>query len=310
MTEIAKITPTTNDRTKGNGMGPFIQPGGMMGMNPVKLARMLQERDPLKPKKVAIIGTAPSSRLLAPYGDPEWTIWGSSPGNTGATVIPRIDAWFEMHCNFLWAENKHYGEPYLQWLNSQTFPVVAQNQELIPRAVTYPKEEILKKYGPWFFTSTFSWMMAFALEAGVEEMGLWGVDMASKDEYILQRAGGQHFIQLARDKGIKVYIPPESDLAQHPPLYGYVDATTFGRKLAMRRTELVTRIQQAQAQASQAQGAIVYLQGALEDLEYMIQVWGSQGDPSLVNPTVPIDGPNITVRDPGHGPVLDQQFVG
>jgi hypothetical protein len=286
MTDVQKLTPTTKDQMRSF---PLIQPGGMLGMNPVNLAKMIQDRDPLKPEKVAIVGTAPSSRMLAPYGDPEWTIWGSSPGNTGVSQIPRIDAWFEMHCNFLWPENKHYGEPYLQWLNAQSFPVVAQNQLLIPRAKTYPLKRILKKFGPYFFTSTFSWMMAYAIDIGVKEMGLWGVDMASKDEYILQRAGGQYFIQLARNQGINVFIPPESDLAQHPPLYGYVDGTTFGRKLAMRRVELISRINDAQNAANQSAGALTYLRGALEDLEYQAAVWGSQGDPSLLGLNVPND---------------------
>jgi hypothetical protein len=291
-----KLTETTNDKLRV-GHTPFILPGGMAGMNPVHLMRDLSTRDPLKPKKVAIIGTAPSSRLLAPYGDPDWTIWGTSPGNAGVAALPRIDAWFEMHCNFLWPENKHYGEQYLHWINAQNFPVVAQNNELIPRAISYPKERIIKKYGPYFFTSTFAWCMAYAIDAGVEEIGLWGVDMASKDEYILQRAGGQYFMQLAKMQGIKVHIPPESDLAQHPPLYGYVDATTFGRKIAMRRLELQQRAQQAQQQMMQIQGMLTYLNGALEDLEYFNQVWGSQGDPSLIG-------------DMSNGQRFDTQLVG
>src|SRR5215467_5742575 len=32
-------------------------------------------------EKVAIIGTAPSSRMLAPFNDPTWDIWVCSPGN-------------------------------------------------------------------------------------------------------------------------------------------------------------------------------------------------------------------------------------
>src|SRR3954468_23311721 len=47
---------------------------------------------PVAPKKVAILGTAPSSRMLAPFNDPEWQIWSCSPGNMGC--IPRFDRWF------------------------------------------------------------------------------------------------------------------------------------------------------------------------------------------------------------------------
>src|SRR5512143_2413950 len=61
------------------------------------------------PLKVALIGTAPSSRMLAPYNDPSWKIWACSPGNMNA--IPKADVWFEIHKNLLWPECKSYGEP-------------------------------------------------------------------------------------------------------------------------------------------------------------------------------------------------------
>jgi len=58
---------------------------------------------------------------------------GLFPGNMG--VLPRIDAWFEIHGNLLWPEHKHYGEPYINWLKQQTFPIYMQNQELVPNAI-------------------------------------------------------------------------------------------------------------------------------------------------------------------------------
>src|SRR5882762_7812767 len=89
------------------------------------------KRDPLQPEKVAIMGTAPSSRLLAPFGDPTYTIWGSSPGNMGdpgsnPAALPRLpDAWFEIHTNLLWPEYISYGGPYVKWLNEKNFPLMA-----------------------------------------------------------------------------------------------------------------------------------------------------------------------------------------
>src|SRR5580698_10373126 len=49
------------------------------------------------PLKVAMIGTAPSSRMLAPFNDPSWKIWACSPGNMN--TLPRVDVWFELHSN-------------------------------------------------------------------------------------------------------------------------------------------------------------------------------------------------------------------
>ena len=117
-------------------------------------------------------------------------------------------------------------------------------------------------------------MMAYAIKQGAKEIGLWGVDMASKDEYILQRSGGHFFIQEAVRRGIIVHIPKESDLAQPPALYGFDDSTNFMRKIMARRKELQDRINPMKQQREQLTQNITYLEGALEDIDYMQTIWG------------------------------------
>lgn len=280
-----KLTETTtNQLLRG------VSPGAMMGIPgpaiAMDLSKLPQRPDPLKPKKVAILGTAPSSRLLAPFGDPEWTIWGSSPGNSGdpgsgPMALPRLpDAWIEMHANFHWPEYiQQYGGAYVKWINEKSFPVVApvdlpNYRALFPKAIPFPWRELVVEFGPYFFTSTFAWMAAFAIKLGVKELGFYGVDMSSKDEYILQRPGGHYFMMQAMQRGIKVVIPDESDLVQPPPLYGIHDSTPMGRKAASRRQEVNMRIAGAQQRMAQAQGEMTYLQGALEDIDYHANIWG------------------------------------
>jgi hypothetical protein len=240
--------------------------------------------DPLKPEKVAIVGTQPSSRMLAPYSDPTWTVWGTSPGNMN--VLPRVDAWFETHCNFHWAEYKSYGEPYKVWLQAQKFPVVALTNDFLPRGtIRYPIEHMIERFGtyikayrrkvPFWFTSTFSYCMAYAIAVGVKQMALYGVDMSSKDEYALQRPGGQRMLEYAIEAGIDVIIPPESDLLQCPPLYGYDAATYYGRKSAARGQEMKAQMTVLEQQINAAQSQLLFLRGALEDNDYHRNVYGS-----------------------------------
>jgi len=209
-----KLTPTFNDKAKlmaaheplkgeiwqGVAMPSFIPPEQIVN----GAAQPIVQPPPLK---VALIGTAPSSRMMAPFNDPTWTIWGCSPGNMGA--LPRVDAWFEIHGNLLWPEHKHYGEPYISWLKQQTFPIYMQNQELVPNAIPLPYREIVKEFGPYFFTSSFAWMMAFAMMQGAKEVALYGIDMASRDEYILQRPGAYYFFEEAKKRGVKMQAPYE-----------------------------------------------------------------------------------------------------
>lgn len=262
----AKLTPTGTEILKNAGVKNTAAP---------KLTVAPEEpTDKQKdtPLKIAIIGTAPSSRMLAPYQDPSWKIWGCSPGNMN--VIPRADVWFELHGNLLWPECRSYGEPYINWLRQLNIPLYMQDQSLCQNALTFPKDEMVAKYGVYFFTSSFAWMMAFAIEQGAKEIGLFGVDMASKDEYILQRSGGHYFIQLAASKGIRVLLPNESDLMQPPPLYGYSEVTPFGRKVHVREQELRERIAQMRNERDKLIHSITYLEGALEDMDYVKQIWG------------------------------------
>jgi hypothetical protein len=117
-------------------------------------------------------------------------------------------------------------------------------------------------------------MIAMAILAKADEIALFGIDMASKDEYILQRAGGHYFMQEAAKRGIKVSLPYESDLAQNPELYGYADSTPFGRKLHVRKQELEGRINQMKMDRDKLTNSITYLEGAAEDLDYIKSIWG------------------------------------
>ena len=283
-----KLTETTTQKLMGGAAQMSLPP--FVGGNPAVAVDLSQaanaKRDPLRPERVAILGTAPSSRLMAPFADPSWTIWGSSPGNSGdpgsgPAALPRLpDAWVEMHANFLWPEYIHaYGQAYVKWMAEKTFPVLCPidipgYKELFPRAMAFPWQQLVAEFGPFFFTSTFAWMMAYAIKQGVKEIGLFGVDMSSKDEYILQRPGGHYFMMKAIERGIKVTVPQESDLVQPPPLYGIHDSTPMGRKQASRRQEVTGRIQQAQMRLQQAQNEMTYLSGALEDIDYFSQIWG------------------------------------
>jgi hypothetical protein len=231
------------------------------------------------PLKIALIGTAPSSRMMAPYTDPSWTIWACSPGNQNQ--LPKVDAWFEIHgTNLLWPENKHYGEPYLKWLSEQKFPVYMQDQTLVPNAIPLPKAELIKEFGPYFFTSSFAWMMALAMMKGAKEIALYGIDMASKDEYILQRPGAYYFFSEGAKRGIKMTAPYESDILQPPGLYGFSDVTPFGRKVLARTTEIKERLNGMRQQRDSLVHNITYLEGALEDLDYIHSIWAGAQDNS------------------------------
>jgi hypothetical protein len=222
------------------------------------------------PKRIALIGSAPSSVHLAPYGDSSWTIWACSPG--AAPYVKRMDAWFEIHP----LDDPHAGftPDYIAWMAALACPVYLTGSTTgIPAAVEYPRSEMVEKYGPYFFTSSLAWMFALALEQKPAEIGLWGVDMSATEEYGGQRAGCHHFITLARAMGIKVTVPLESDLLRPPMQYGFSSGSAMYRKLTTRRAELQKRVDAAASQYEHFRNEWNFLRGAVDDLNYMLNTW-------------------------------------
>ncbi len=250
--------------------------------------------------KIALVGSAPSSVGLAPCADPSWQIWACSPGAFGH--VGRVDAWFELH---RWEPDKPwFSAEYVAFMAGLECPVwMIEPVPEIPMSRAYPKAEILEMFGRNWFTSSLAWMLAGAIDQfervdtyppvsmevgsvpqtrdpGPHEIALYGVDMSATEEYMGQKAGCLHFIELARAKGIRVTIPPESDLGQPYPLYGLGETNPMRIKLMARKAELETKLAEAVQQAEQHKTqweervrATLYFQGAIEDVQYMLNTW-------------------------------------
>lgn len=247
-----------------------------------------------QPLQIALIGSAPSSVRIAPYGDPNWQIWACSPGawggmsTMGIDPAQRVSCWYELH---RYEPGQPWFSPeYCAFLARHPRVFMAERRPEIPGSIAIPVDELVEKYGPYFFTSSLAWMFAIAIETignGPGKIGLWGVDMAATEEYGYQRAGCQYFAMLARARGIEVGVPPESDLLQPPPLYGVSEVDHQHIKLLARDRELRARMADVQQRLQQAQSEQMFVQGALDDLAYVRNTWvgnvpGKYVEPPLV----------------------------
>lgn len=249
-------------------------------------------------EKVAIVGFAPSSMKLAPYADDSWEIW--TLNNIYACFnVPRWDRWFELHRNFREYPAMHdtridphnivMGDArpvtksmsHLEWLQKQTTerPIYfVEPQPDIPAAVPYPIEAIKQwcdqaKFKA-YFTNSISYMIALAIAEGYKSIAIYGVDMAAEGEYQKERPSVEYWIGLAQAMGIEVILPKESELLKSR-FYGFERDNEFVQKLRARQNELRTNLSQAAAQRDQATIAVNYFQGAVDDLEYVINNWGN-----------------------------------
>lgn len=252
----------------------------------------MQERElklgPDGADKIAIVGSAPSSVQLAPYRQMDWAIWGCSPGVYG--VAPRKDAWFELH---RWEPSEPgfandpngkswFSPEYVRFMELFDGPVFMTSPvPSVKNCVLFPYQRLLEEHGPYHFTSSVAWMLAYAIEQRPKAIGMWGIDMAATEEYARQRPGCQHFLGIARQRGIEIVLPPESDLLMPTTMYGISEVHPRHIKLLARKTELQGRLQaheqQQQFHASQA----LFLKGALDNLNYLFDHWVMDISPDI-----------------------------
>ena len=229
-------------------------------------------------EQLCLLGSAPSSLRLAPYGNLAWAMSGCSPGVYG--VAPRVESWVELH---RYEPGQPWFSPeYCQFLRDFKGPVwMAEKRPEVPNSIELPLVDLIRKYSPYFFTSSLAFMMAMAIEAGFKRVALFGVDMAAASEYKDQRLGCQYFAIIARAHGIEVGVPPESDLFRPSPLYGVSEVSHARIKMLARRRELEARVNAALVAQQQAKDETLYLRGALEDLEWAEMDWmGNVDSPS------------------------------
>lgn len=260
--------------------------------------------------KIALLGSAPSSVKLAPFLDPTWQLWGCSPGLY--PLARRMNEWFELHRWEPPVLGRHdqqvpwFTPEYVGWMAQLTIPcwVVKQIPE-IPSSRELPWQDLVKRYGSFFFTSSLAWMSAMAIdrillkrrtpEAQAQDkqedmIGYWGVDMAAGEEYGYQRAGCQYFVTVARSLGIQVVTPPQSDLLRSAGLYGVDEHLHRRIKWGAKRAELEFHKKDFENTATGALKHAAYMQGALDTLTYMEQNWGSDADGTVMPEELVLEG--------------------
>jgi hypothetical protein len=226
-------------------------------------------------KRICLMGSAPSSVALAPFNDPSYEIWACSPATR--PFLKRVDRFFEIH---LYEPDQPWFSPeYVDFMAKLPVPVfMLEPVPSIPGSVAYPKEEVMRYFGPeaiFFWTSSLSWMFAMAIieiersgEPG--EICLFGVDMSASEEvYSGQRAGCQYFAGQALRRGIRVSVPGQSDLLRPTPLYGFCEQDTMHQKLLARKAELEARLNAVNINLQNMTAERTYLMGALEDVNYV-----------------------------------------
>lgn len=242
--------------------------------------------------KIAIIGSAPSSTLLAPFNDPNWAIWCTSPSTWAQLAGRRADVWFELHRYLPYPPAQSQAPGTRPWFSPEFHAFLrdfkgkvymTEGHPEIPNCERFPYKLLLDKHGPYHFCSSVAWMLAWAIEQRPRAIGVFGIDMAAGSEWAYQRPSCQHFLGLAKASGIDVVLPPESDLMRHTTLYGIGEHNPRHIRIAERIKELEAQKMQLQGQMQECNNRLNQVMGALESYNYMLDAWTDDLDGDLVH---------------------------
>ena len=72
----------------------------------------------------------------------------------------------------------------------------------------YPFKEITDTFQSQYFTSTIGYMIAYAMYKNKKGIKMYGVDMTTKTEYLLQKGSIEYWLGRAQERGIQLYVTP------------------------------------------------------------------------------------------------------
>lgn len=216
-----------------------------------------------KSQRIAFVGTA-NSWVEAPFGDKSWEIW--CVGGL-QEAVSRADRWFEVHR--IASRDPEWAKNWRELLRKAKCPIwMFYPEPDLGKVIQYPVKEVAEKYGTFFMTSTFSWMCALSLYEGAgpgDEWGFFGVDMEYGTEYKEQRAGLQHFKDMARVLGVAITHVTSSGLAYEPIPYPLWQDDPLLAKIELRQKTLVGERDSRDAAVSGARARLGQIRAILKE---------------------------------------------
>lgn len=246
-------------------------------------------------KKIAICGFAASSRMLAPFDDPEWSV---AILNQLYRHTPRASMIYDVHAN--WREANVEGTDHPKWLAECGIPVyMTKTEPSIPTSIRYPIERVIEKVaGIDYFTSTVAFMLGLAILTIDEQVerelngspvperfsdaretvaaayqqhsiGIYGIDLIVGTEYDWQKSCVEYMLGLANARGITIVLPPQCALLKQRWRYGY---ETEPANELIKMSELQRRGEALTNERNQLIAKLQTIDGALQESSYWDQI--------------------------------------
>lgn len=213
-------------------------------------------------RSIAIVGSAPSTVNLAPYEDESWEIWALAHRyyDLPEARDPRATRLYEVHNPK--AYKATWQKLYQEFLRNPPCEIWTRPKyaKQLPACKLLPEDEMteLQGLGYPYYASSLAFMVMHAIQEGVKEIAIYGVDLAADGEYAHEKPNLEFCMAIAVQRGIKLHIPKQSALLSLPDgVYGETlgEESVIGKYVAARVDELGDEIDHNERKTLMLQGA-------------------------------------------------------
>lgn len=176
-------------------------------------------------KSLAIVGSHPATRELAPYENQNFDIWLFNESPQKPEVYRRWTASFQMHIPEVytstenWVNKDHWA--WLQLDHGDRDIWMHDVDPRVPNSRRYPLEGVLQLVPYKYLRSTPAMALALAIYLDYHEIWLYGSELSSNTEYTYQAINYAFWIGFAHGRGIDLHLECWRSEFYEQPIYGY-----------------------------------------------------------------------------------------
>lgn len=193
------------------------------------------------PKSLAIVGSHPATRQLAPYEDPNFDIWLFNESPQKPEIYRRWDASFQMHKPEVYTSLENWvNKDHWEWLQQDHGDKTIWMMEVdprVPNSKRYPIEEILAMTPYHYLRSTPAMALALAIHLGYRHIQIYGSELSSNTEYGYQAINFSFWIGFAHGYGVNLELRCWESEFFDQPLYGYEGEVQIPKESFEKRIE-------------------------------------------------------------------------
>ena len=168
--------------------------------------------------RVNILGCAPGGEKAPKTGDNKGQVWGLND----VILTDDVDVVIDCHHmkRVMRGKEKIRRSPEImkqclkKLKKTGTLCYSVKPVKDIPNIKPYPYDEIVKEFDSDYFASGPDYAVALAVYIGATEIHTYGVLMVVGDEYDHQKPSFEHWLGIAKGRGVKTVIHDHNNLAQ------------------------------------------------------------------------------------------------